>query len=295
MQIEQILNKVFKPGSPASESGDSIILSKNGSTSKQEKLTGSTSELERESLTPACPDCAGMGFLRANVSPGHPAFGKPIRCPNPAHLKDRARRLAGLSGLSQADMGLRLEQIKATPENKETLRAAWKMAREPKGFFYIWGGPGNAKSDILIGIVNEVNRANLGPAKFLKLSQLINHMREASAERDYRQKQLSGGTSPDSWQNMGYIDLFSRLLEIPVLAIDELDKARLTDFALEFQFDFLDERWRQAVHEKTATIFASQSPPGELPDPVRSRIEDGRFIVIHNTAGDARPDMEWTK
>lgn len=159
------------------------------------------------------------------------------------------------------------------------IEAAKRVINDPKGWLYIYGGPGNAKSEILIAIVNEINAADKGPAMYVKFAQLVNWMRDAFG--------------PDSWQHLGYIDRFERIKAIKVLAIDEVDKIRMTEFSTEFQFDFLDERYRQAIHGETVTIFAGQTSPLELPDPLSSRIQDGRFEVVYNEAGDARPDMTW--
>jgi hypothetical protein len=73
------------------------------------------------------------------------------------------------------------------------------------------------------------------------------------------------------------------------LAIDEIDQARMTEFAEEFRFDFFDERYRQAVNGVTVTLFASQTDTDQLPDPLRSRFS--QFPVVHNAAGDARKNI----
>ncbi len=74
------------------------------------------------------------------------------------------------------------------------------------------------------------------------------------------------------------------------MAIEEFGKSRVTEFTQEFRFDFLDERYEQALRGETVTLFAANSSPAELPQALRSRIEDGRFQVVENGAGDARPD-----
>lgn len=259
------------------------------------KPTGSTTRPESEyPPLPECPACGGAGFFRADVEPGHSQFGKLIQCNHPSHSQERIKRLAHISGLHQQDTRRRLDDIKPNGENKEMLAVARQMIDNPLGWLYLHGGPGNAKSEVLIAIVNEINASDRGPAIYVKFSQLVNWMRDAFGERNYRQKQMSQGVGPDTWQQLGYIDRFERIKKIKVLAIDELDKARLTEFAQEFQFDFLDERYRQAIHGETATIFAGQTPPDELPDPLSSRVMDGRFLVIYNAAGDARPAMGWS-
>ena len=93
-------------------------------------------------------------------------------------------------------------------------------------------------------------------------------------------------------ESMGYQTRLDRISALPVILIDEFDKARMTDFREEFLFEFLNTRWRQAVAGETATLFAGQTAPIDWPDPIRSRIEDGRFKVVHNLAGDARRAMK---
>lgn len=245
------------------------------------------------SLRPACPDCGGMGFIGYNVPFGHALFGKVQPCPNEQyHGDERIKRLAGLSGLYPNDLKRRLSDIAEIPGNEAALRAARDFLDNPFGWLYLWGGPGNAKSEMLIAIVNEINLSGRGPAVYIKFSTLVNKMREAFSEQAHREKFLASGKSLDDMANLGYLDRFELIKSIKILAIDELDKVRMTDFAQEFRFDFFDERYRQAGNGETMTIFASQSGPEDMPNPLKSRFNDGRFRVVENKAGDARPDMQ---
>ncbi len=166
------------------------------------------------------------------------------------------------------------------------------MLTDPFGWLYIWGGSGNAKSIALRAMCNHLSLKGYTPTVYIKFSRLAQLMRDAYSERTSRQQQFQKGVSPDAITNLGYLDRFERLLQIKVLAIEEFDKARVTDFANEFRFDFLDDRYEQALQGETITLFAANSNPLELPQPLRSRIEDGRFRVVENTAGDARPDAQ---
>jgi chromosomal replication initiation ATPase DnaA len=242
---------------------------------------------------PGCPDCGGHGFIGYDVQPGHRLFGKVQPCPNEQyHGAERVKRLAGLSGLYPGDLKRRLADIAPMPGNEQALKAAWAFLDNPYGWLYLWGGPGNAKSEILIAIVNELNQSGRGPAVYLKFSVLLNKMREAFTEASHRQERLTKGDKLDELDNLGYLDRFELIKSIRVLAIDEIDKVRMTAFAQEFQFDFFDERYRQGIHGETMTLFASQSSPNDMPGPLKSRFNDGHFVAVENKAGDARPDME---
>lgn len=264
-------------------------------TSPPAKIIGMTAK-PTNGLTdprPVCPDCGGQGFVGYDVQPGHRLFGKVQPCPNEQyHGAERVKRLAGLSGLYPGDLKRRLSDIAPMPGNEKALRAANEFLDNPYGWLYLWGGPGNAKSEILIAIVNELNLSGRGPAVYIKFSTLVNKMREAFTEQAHRQKFLATGKGLDDLENLGYIDRFELIKSIKVLAIDELDKVRMTDFAQEFRFDFFDERHRQAIHGETMTVFASQSKPDEMPSPLKSRFNDGRFKVVENKAGDARANMK---
>lgn len=229
--------------------------------------------------------CKGLGFIRHDVPVGHPEFGKAFPCGHPSHSGERMERVIKVSGLTDKDLKRRLRDIKPNPGNQAMLQAAREMIDNPEGWLYVWGGPGNAKSEVLIGIVNEL-RLKGKVILYTKFSRIIEYMREAFSEHQQRDKY-----GPEA-SSLGYVDRFERLKAIQVLAIDEMDKVRSTPFADEFCFDFLDERYRQAIRGETVTIFASNADPAEFPPAIYDRLRDGRFKMIHNTASSARPYMK---
>lgn len=88
-----------------------------------------------------------------------------------------------------------------------------------------------------------------------------------------------------------YIQKMDKVLNTRVLAIDEMDKAKSTEWLEEFRFHFLDERYRQGINGDTVTVFASNTNPNELPMALYDRARDGRFMIVENTAPSARPAM----
>jgi DNA replication protein DnaC len=241
-----------------------------------------------------CPDCKGKGFVRVDVPLGHELFGKALRCTNPAHEPQWKARLAARSGLNPEDLSVRLADIgevhhhDGEVSNRAMLEASRAFVADPFGFLYVWGDWGNAKSEALIAIVNELNAKGAGTiAMYIKFSKLVEYMREAFADRKRRD------ANPDA--DMSYQRRFEEIRAIPALAIDEFDfaagKVRLTEFVEEFRFDFLDDRYRDAITGRTATVFASNSPPESLPEPIYDRIRDGRFKIVRNTAPSSRPAM----
>lgn len=243
-----------------------------------------------ESAVADCPACGGTGFFRLDAPVGHRDFGRLVPCDHPSHSESRLSRLAGLSNLLPTEMRKRLRDIIQTRDNAPAIKAARDFLSDPRGsWLYLYGKAGNAKSDILLAVTNEINLAGKGPALYVEFARLLNWIGEAYAERDSRSKALGKGELPDS---LGYVARLDRIAAFPVICIDEFDKARMTDFREEFLFEFLNTRWRQAVAGETATLFASQTAPIDWPDPIRSRIEDGRFEVVHNLAPDGRRAMQ---
>lgn len=217
-----------------------------------------------------------MGFFKRDLPPGDRLFGKLIPCDNPFHTAERLDRAAQVSNLHAGDLARRLADINPDPGNVAMLIAARQMITRPSGWLYIWGGPGNAKSEVLIAIVNEVNEAGRGPAMYVTYSHLVNWVREAN--------------KPDATES--YIQRFDRLKALRLLAVDEMDKARDTEFSQEFRFEFLDERYRQAILGESAMVFAGNTDPALLPSPLYDRVSDGRFTIVENTAPSARPNMK---
>lgn len=231
---------------------------------------------------PACPECGGLGFFKSDKPPGHAKFGQVERCENEIHGDEQLHRLSEISKIPVHFLGRNLWDISRSPENREMILAAFEMRAFPFGFLYLWGGPGNAKSEVLISLCNHFNQTGR-TAVYIKFKKILDWIKESFSERKKRER--------DPFANDGYIDRFNRLASAPVLAIDEMDKARMTEFAEEFRFDFLDDRSIQALAGQTITLFAGNDDPAKFPSPVWDRLRDGRFRVIENRAGSARPNM----
>lgn len=116
---------------------------------------------------PHCPDCGGAGYYKEAVPYGHPHFAQifPCRCKiaeRVAHAD--ARRDETLVRLRQ-EMGKLAEctfaiEIPAeyTPEEQRQLRRARDIAQryatEPRGWLYLYGPTGVAKSHLAAAVAN---------------------------------------------------------------------------------------------------------------------------------------------
>lgn len=223
---------------------------------------------------------------------GHELFGKITRCPNESHQTKQINRLSGLTQMRPEDTQLRLKDIANTPGNEAMLSACQKMLKSPRGWLYIYGDSGNAKSIALRAMCNHLALMGFVPVVYIKFARLVEIMRRAQSAQYAKNAYYAQAGSLELWDN-SYIDTFDRLLKIKTLAIEEFDKARITGFVEEFRFDFLDERYEQGIREETITMFVSQLAPDDWPAPIASRFNSGKFLIAENTAGDARPDEKW--
>lgn len=243
------------------------------------------------SISSSCDLCGGTGFFRQELPVDHPNFGKPLPCPSDAHTKERLERLSGLSDLTNYERTKTLNDINPNHHNQAMLEAARAMQTDPYGWLYIHGGPGAAKGDVLISLVNHFASQNK-TALYIKFSRLVNVMRDALTERNARDNHFENGGDLQDWESLGYTKLFERVKGLYCIAIDEIDKDGATAFAEKFRFDFFDERYRQALAGETITIFASQTGPEVMPGPLADRFRDGAFTVIENRQPSSRPAMK---
>lgn len=265
----------------------------NALTSPPSASTGLTATVTK-SQAQLCEECGGLGYIGYNVPVGHPKFGKVDKCPNPAHVSTRLTdRLSKLSEMHPDDYGLRLDAIARIAGNEAMLDACQKMLANPRGWLYLWGGPGNAKSIALRAMCNELMLRGFGPVVYIKFARLIEYVREAQAAQYAKSAYLQKNGHLDDFDST-YLNLYDNLLKIKVLALEEFDKARVTAFSQEFRFDFLDDRYEQGIRGETITMFAGQSHPSEFAElPLLSRLQSGKFIIAQNTAPDARGGEKW--
>lgn len=156
------------------------------------------------------------------------------------------------------------------------LRAARKFVTQPHGFLTIWGGVGNGKTLVLQAIVNEMREKRGVEGAYVTFYTLINYIRAGFDNAD------GEGTEQQR---------FKFLRSVPLLAIDEVDKVRMTEYADEFRTAFLDDRYRAAWAGKAHTVFAMNCDPMTLPHHIRDRLRDGRFKIVRNDDKSMRPAM----
>jgi hypothetical protein len=81
-----------------------------------------------------------------------------------------------------------------------------------------------------------------------------------------------------------------RWMDAPVLAVDELDKVDLTDFAEKSLFRLFDARYRSWATHGTLLAY-NLDREDRLPAFLLSRMRDGRFQHLELRGSDVRPAL----
>jgi DNA replication protein DnaC len=228
---------------------------------------------QRSICAPGCPLCGGLGYLRESRAIGDPQYGKLELCPNVDRLglPGAARygvthdELASLSWDSVTDQG---QALAAAEVVRATLERGY-------GWVFLWGGYGLAKTLILKVAVTQWLKAG-GEAAYTRMASVIDNLRaafDADDPSEESERRLAWWTS------------------VPVLAVDEFDRVRSTEYADERRFLLMDRRYEAAGREKTVTLMASNTDPRQLPGYLADRVLDGRFKVVQLTGQSFRPGM----
>jgi len=202
--------------------------------------------------SPDCPVCAGMGYFLPDAQPGEPGYGKIRRCPR------CDTGLAARSGLNEQELRTDAASIKGNHPMPALLR--WLIGdvlATPTGWLTLWGSYGTAKTLTAHAIIAGCVQQSI-PARF------------------YHARKLEDGWFRDIHGDSANGQLYR---EIPVLCIDEIDKANLTnDWTRKGMQELLDTRYRSGIAGETLTILICQVDPAEhMPGDIASRMSDGRF------------------
>lgn len=238
-----------------------------------------------------CPICHGWSWIKVEG-------GKTIRCPN---ISGWTLFSGDRYGLTDAERGLSWDKVYRMKEVETALAAVRQVMERGAGWVYLWGPPGLAKTLILkIAVARSLEACQ--EAAYTRMAQILDDMRMAY-----------DASSPSS-ESKGRLDWWAGL---PLLAIDEFDRLRATEFAAERRFLLMDRRYESALRcgaEKSQlstrylqsyqaamsfgrrgaiTLMAGNEDPALLDSYLYDRISDGRFHVVHLTGESLRPVMGW--
>jgi chromosomal replication initiation ATPase DnaA len=223
-------------------------------------------------LPDACPVCGfppdEPGYVRREVG-GDNALSKLSPCPecNEPKLADKAKLQTQLEGDLRKKT---LSNYAVTDQNRAAYNAAVEFCREPRRWLTLWGEYGPGKTHLLAAIVNQLG----GQAQYFTMPDLVSQYRHAVGQ----------GTVEKFYEHVS---------RIPVLVIDEIDKADLKNWTREQTYRLFDYRYRN--QGELGTVLAMNASPDEMDDDLGylfSRMKDSTSRVIYVGGGDQRPQRD---
>lgn len=217
-----------------------------------------------------CPICGGAGYLRCDVEPGHPDFGRVVPCQcklqeiSERRLGDlwRASNLGFLSHMTFENF--HPEGFALRTNEEQNLRKAYQRAREfaekPQGWLVLLGGYGCGKTHLSAAIANYCLERGQ-PTLFIVVPDLLDHLRAAY--------------SPDS--AVSYDQRFETVLTAPLLILDDLGTQHTTPWAREKLYQIFNYRYNAAL----PTVITSNRPLEEIDPRLRSRMSDPELCQIY--------------
>lgn len=224
---------------------------------------------------PHCGICGGLGYIRFDLPVGAPQFGRVYLCQcraREAHER-AARQLEAQSGLEAQDEALSWNRLIAMPGLVVAIAAVQRYLLRGWGWVYLWGDPGPGKTLMLKTAVAEFVRSERSAA-LITWADLLAHLRAGYTDDTYDERlQL--------WRT------------VRLLAIDEMGRAKESEWVREVESRLLNYRYEQGViYKRSLTLFASNLAETAYDEWLSSRLRDGRNHVVHVESPDLRPAMD---
>lgn len=221
-----------------------------------------------------------------------PAWGKahPCQCKREEIAANRATRLQAVDGLQPSERMLRFDGLGVDADNREAIEAVRQATAAERGIVTLSGPPGTGKSTLLICAVNKAREAGV-TAIYMTVVDLLDWLRKSFDRVETIKRKAAAGEEVDESDAATFEERWNLLVTAPVLALDELDEFRQSDWALERFHRLIDERWRSM--DERLTLLATNAQVRNLTPRVASRLLDGRARVVRIAGADLRPDNAW--
>lgn len=253
---------------------------------RRKSLSSENTEPKAETISPpksssrptnVCPRCNGDGWLSTGLVQTRSDHyeNKLIRCECKLE-EDRQKRLAFLlcmDGLTTKERGYRFADLNDTYSDG-ALHVVRQAAQECRGLITLIGDYGVGKTTLLMCAVNEGREAGK-LALYTTLTDLLSYLRSTF----------------DADSDMSYDKYWKALIDCDILALDELDEPRTSDWVLETFMRLMDERWRRM--DERLTLCATNRRISALHGKIQSRLADGRAHILSIGGHDMRPFSTW--
>lgn len=207
-----------------------------------------------------------------------------VPCETCAHqrIERQCQDLQAMSQMTHDERAMRLKSI-VTAGRADTaamVQACRDLLAGSATMITIWGTNGNAKSAALVATVNEFLDRGI-PALYLPVWDFLNWLQE-------------GVYSNGQIKNDSAYERLEQIKSMKMLAIDEFQGAKLSDWRAEQLRNLIDRRYRDGLAGTHFTLLASNEDPESLEPRIWSRLRDGRNRVagppvVRNEDADMRP------
>lgn len=216
-----------------------------------------------------CPICKGAGFVRRDLPPDHPDFGRavPCECKRQELVERRREELRRISNLKmlkdQTFATFRPEGLGLNVEKQSNLQQAYEVCRRyaqnPEGWLILIGGYGCGKTHLSAAVANYQLEQGT-EVLFVVVPDLLDHLRATF--------------NPTS--TVGYDERFEQIRNAPLLILDDLGTHAATPWAQEKLYQIINYRYNAEL----PTVITTNHDLEEIDVRMRSRLVDPAMSKI---------------
>jgi DNA replication protein DnaC len=207
-----------------------------------------------------CAICQDAGWVRFDVEPDHPNFGKLMPCVCTAE-RQQARLSRELNSLSNLEALRHLTFENFDPSMRGTdgaFRIALEYARTTDGWLVLHGAVGVGKTHLAAAVANAYGNRNVQAAVYFRVvPDLLDQLRATF----------------DPETGVAYDERFQQIRNANLLVLDDLGTENTTPWASEKLFQLINHRY----NEQLPTVITTNAKLDRIEDRIVSRMLDSRL------------------